>query len=451
MKTTQKMGLALLAIGFLGLIVPGLQAAEIKVKCDKGQSVQTVLDGLTGPATLVVTGTCTENIDIRKDDITIQGGTFVGPDPAQTTIYVEGARRVLVTGAMITGAGNGIGVFYGGALSLENSCVQGNAKIGVSVNENSSLVLTNCTIQGNQGTGVLVQRASSARIGRNMAGVLSPNQITLNGAAGVAVLQSAYALVDGNTITDNSRDGITIQGASATVVNNTIADNIKGISVTGSGSARIGLTNDNIAGPNTIEYNSSDGIHCANGAAVYIFSNTIRSNGVYTKRMGVLIDHATGELIGDNIIQGNGGHGVAVNQGALFQGVGDWNLTPGLDSITGNGRSGISGWNGSSLNIRHLTVTNNQEHGISLSLKSTLRIYDATVSENGLNGIVLYDGSSVARYSFDSPRDIITGNSDWGIICYSGSNLIGTTGGISGNDDGEVNCPPIIIPTPETE
>jgi hypothetical protein len=150
-------------------------------------------------------------------------------------------------------------------------------------------------------------------------------------------------------------------------------------------------------------------------------------------------------------MQGNGDHGVAVNQGSLFQGVGDWNLTPGPDSITGNGRSGISGWNGTSLNIRHLTVTNNYEHGISLSLKSTLRIYDATVSGNVLNGIVLYEGSSAARYSTNSPRDIITGNPGWGIICHGGSNLIGTTEGISDNDDGEVNCPPIIIPPPKTK
>ena len=144
------------------------------------------------------------------------------------------------------------------------------------------------------------------------------------------------------------------------------------------------------------------------------------------------------------VLQGNGGHGVSVNQGQLYQGVGDFfNLTPGPDQITGNGYSGISGWNGAHLDIQHLTVTNNIQHGIALSLQSTLRIYDATVSGNHLNGIVLWDGSSVARYSTDSPRDTITGNSGWGIICYPNSHLVGGTGasGVSGNLAGQVNCP----------
>ncbi len=81
MKIIGKMGLAILVISFLGLIVPGLEAATIRVNCNRGDSVQSALDNLTGPATIVVKGTCHENIEIKKDDVTIQGGTFVGPDP----------------------------------------------------------------------------------------------------------------------------------------------------------------------------------------------------------------------------------------------------------------------------------------------------------------------------------------------------------------------------------
>ena len=85
-----------------------------------------------------------------------------------------------------------------------------------------------------------------------------------------------------------------------------------------------------------------------------------------------------------------------------------------------------------------------------MSLQSTLRIYGATVSDNGKttpgvigHGIVLWDGSSVARYGTDSPRDSITGNSGWGIICNSNSHLAGAANnsGVSGNSSGQVNCP----------
>ena len=467
MKIIGKMGLALLVIAFLGLIVPGLEAATINVNCNTGESVQSALDNLTGPATIVVRGTCNENVVIKQDDVTLQGGTYIPFDSSQHTIRVLGARRVVMTGVTVTGGRNGIWVYQGGSLTLDgnsnisgatingvvasygssatvnSSTIQGNV-YGVTATDNSAIVLTNSTIKDNTGTGVLVVRSSSARIGLSIMGVSGPNKIKNNSGSGVSISRGAYAIVDGNKIADNSNHGVHIEGASATVTNNTIAHNqLKGIVVHNSGNARIGLTEGSEAGPNTIEKNNLEGIHSSEGGSAYIFKNTIQNNGISTHRPGVGIYRATAELIGDNTIQGNGGHGVAVNQGTLFQGKGDWNLTTGPDFITGNGYSGISGWNGASLDIRNLEVINNSQNGISLSLKSTLRIYDASVSGNQWNGIELYDGSSVARYIADSPRDSITGNLRWGIICHGGSSLVGGIGaeGVSGNTSGQVNCP----------
>jgi parallel beta-helix repeat protein len=476
MNTKGKRAIVILVIGFLVLLAPALVMAQslltIRVNCDRGQSVQSALNLLFVPATIVVTGTCHENIEIKKDDVTIKGGTFVGPDPNQNTIQVHAARRVLITGATVTGANHGVRAYQGASLTLENSLIEGNARYGVvsthgsSVNinvctirqntlfgvyvtDNSALNLTNSTITGNGGTGVIATRSSSARIGQGPTGVSGPNTITGNSGEGVSITRSAYAMIDGNTIKGNSGIGIHIEGASAIVTNNTIANNqLKGIVVHNSGNARIGITESNSPGPNTIENNVDEGIQIIHGASVYLLANTIKSNGLTNHRGGVRISRATGNIIGDNIIQGNGGHGVAVNQGTLFFGIGDWNITPapGPNIITQNGYSGIFGWNGASLDIRHSTVTDNAQNGIVLSLQSTLRIYDATVSGNTLTGIVLYDGSSVARYSGDIPRDSITGNLGGGIICNGGSNLIGNTSGVSGNSVVQVDCPPIFIP-----
>ena len=472
MKIREKIGIALLVVGFLGLIVPGLEAVEIKVKCDKGQSVQSALDALTGPATLTVTGACHENVVIKQDDLTLQGGTYNALNPARDTILVQGARRVTITSVTVTGGLAGVVAYQGGSVTLQNSLIRNNVEkgvvaaygsslsvdysiirdntgLGVFVNDNSALVLTNSSITGNYGTGVLVQRASSARIGRNIAGVAGPNKITNNGGSGVAVFMSAYALIDGNAITDNSGNGVFFEGASGTVTNNTILNNqAKGVEVNGSGHARIGTTEGNQPGPNTIESNRQQGILIANGAAAYMLNNQIKSNGLTTGRAGVGIYRASARLIGDNIIEANGGHGVDVTQGTLYQGKGDWSFTPGPDIIKQNGYSGISAWNAASLDIQNATVTNNAQNGIVLSLQSTLHIYGSTVSENDWDGIRLWDGSSVARYSTDSPRDNIAGNLGWGIVCYGGSNLVGGTGdsGVSGNLGGQVNCPPIIFP-----
>jgi len=421
MNTKGKMAIVIWIMAFLVLIAPEFAIAQgqVKVKCDKGQSVQAALDSLNGPATIVVTGTCNENLVIKMNDVTLQGGAYKAYDANQSTIRVLGAQRVLITGVNVTGG-----------------------RIGITATDNSAIALTNSTITKNT-TGVLVTRSSSARIGQDFDGVAGKikNMITENSSSGVSVSRGSYALIDNNTIDSNSGAGINLDAASATVTNNAIQGNKRqGIVVSNIGNARIGLTEATQPGPNTIANNNFEGIQITNGASASIFGNTIQNNGLSTHRPGVGIYEATGQLIGYNTIKGNGGHGVAVSLGTLFNGVGDWNLTTDPDLITENSYSGIQGWNNASLDVRHATVTNNTQNGIVLSLRSTLRVYDSTVSGNSWDGIRLYDGSSVARYSTDSPRDSITGNLGWGIVCYGGSNLIGVATGVTGNEAGEVSC-----------
>ena len=472
MKIIEKVGLLLLVIGFLGLIVSGLEAATIKVNCNKGESVQSALDALTGPATIDVKGTCHEYLDITEDDVTIQGGTYQAPtpsDPSKNIIWVRGARRVLITGVTVTGGWNGIAAYQGASLTLDgNSNISGAANNGVvssfgssvivnsstihenfqgaTATDNAAIVVTNSYIQNNTGTGVVVVRSSSARIGQNVVGVPMKSWITDNQGSGVYIGRSSNGIIDGNIIENNIGSGVSIEGASATVINNSIQYNgANGIDVYGAGHARIGITDVGGYGKNSIENNGRDGVKISDGSNAFVLANDIKNNGQGVNRNGIGIYRGTCGLIGDNTIQGNGGHGVSISEGTLFQGQGDWPFMPGPDLITGNSRSGILGWNGSSLDIRNVTITNNTENGIELSLQSNLRIYGSTVSGNHWDGIRLWDGSFVARYNFDDPRDSITGNLGWGIICH-GSNLVGGTANseVSGNLQGQINCPPII-------
>jgi hypothetical protein len=51
MKIREEIGILLSVIGFLALIITGVEAAQgstIKVNCNKGESVQSALDALTG-------------------------------------------------------------------------------------------------------------------------------------------------------------------------------------------------------------------------------------------------------------------------------------------------------------------------------------------------------------------------------------------------------------------
>jgi parallel beta-helix repeat protein len=468
MKIIKKMSLALLVIGCFAFIVPQIEALTIKVKCDKGQSVQSVLDSLTGPATIEVTGTCNENVDILKDDVTIQGGTFVGPDPDQSTIAINGARRVSITGATIRGVGNGVFVYQGGSVTIENCIIRDHARRGIHANfgalvtvnscqirnnfldgifitDASTLIIVNSTINSNKTTGISVMRGSTARIGQDSFGVAGPNTIEGNGSTGIRVYQSSQAMIEGNTILDNVGDGVVIESASARLTGNIIRSNLKGIEILTSGAAYIGINDDSSAGlGNIIEENRDVGIQIYNGSSAYMVNNSIKSNA----RAGVHIGLATGRLIAGNTIEGNGGDGVSVVQGALFQGKGGWNLPLVQDNIIRNNTySGISAWNKSSLDIQGAIVTNNLNHGIILMLQSSMRIYGSTVSSNGDNnsnfhGIAIFTGSAAELFAPAGTQPVsVTGNTGWGLYCSGDeSSYWGDTSGVTGNGSGEFSC-----------
>ena len=374
---------------FFFAFTPASEGASAKklnvfVNCDANYStVQSALNGLTGPATIIVSGTCTENLQITKDDVTITGATSATTiQPADLdlpTILVQGASRVALSNMIVEGDSAGVSEVIGSSVII-NNCTIRNASVGVNVMDSAALILANSTITGN-GTGVLVHNSGSARIGVNVAGQ---------------------------------------------------------------------------SGPNTITGNSKEGIRVANGGAAYIHSNTISGN-----QTGVAINHATARLLGGNTITGNGGtdpnnpgYGVAVRQGVLLQGAGDYPLqdAPSRDTISGNNFSGLFAWNGSSLDIQYATINGNLGNGIVLSLHSTMRILSptptptstptSTVGDNTHDGIYVELGSAVR---FGLPAASVTANNGFGLRCadteshYSANNVSGI---ITGNAEGNIQCTP---------
>jgi parallel beta-helix repeat protein len=452
LKIIKKMSLALLVIGCFAFIVPQVKALTIKVKCDKGQSVQSALDSLTGPATIEVTGTCFENVVIIKDDVTLQGGVFVGTDPFR----LFGARRVLISKVTVQGDKDGIVAEQGGSLTIKNSIIQHNEKNGIVANFGALVIVDECTIADNAGDGILasansflqltssritdnggagvnVYEGSSAGIGVNFQGESKPNIIQNNGVNGVKVFQASRALIANNTIQNNAGYGVFVFGSSTRITNNIIKSNLGGITINNGGSARIGMTNDGAADiGNSIESNQNEGIDISNGAVAQMMNNTIRENGLVTTKAGIAINRATGHLRGDNIIEGNGSHGVQLTQGVLFQG----GPTPGPDRIRYNHASGIFAWNASSLEILNAMVTNNSEDGIVLSLRSTLRIYGSTLSNNR-HGIAVYDGSAAAFYYPTGLAPALITSHSIGIDCNGNEDSI--TGDLSGVTENIIN------------
>jgi hypothetical protein len=97
----------------LGLSLDAGQAAAqpIVVVCPTGNLGTILLDSTfagPGPLTFAIQGTCTLNLIITRDDVTLTSNgatpfTFAAADPNQAVIQLDGAQRVVINNITVTG------------------------------------------------------------------------------------------------------------------------------------------------------------------------------------------------------------------------------------------------------------------------------------------------------------------------------------------------------------
>jgi parallel beta helix pectate lyase-like protein len=488
MNNSKTIGRILGALGLLAALAmtPSEALADVRaVNCGLGQKIGTALTLPAGtPLIIQITGTCNENVVIRRDDVTLQGnptGTVHGVDPTLDTIHMDGTKRTSVINLEVTGGRNGVFGENDATFTVQGSSVHDNVQSGivaragstvtvasgthadhnglaatadpyqglhgVVVSENASLIMTNSFAVGNGGNGVTVTRSSSARIGRTPAHVVGPNTITGNGSkggSGVLVFDGSYALVDSSDVSSNLGTGINADlGSSVTVINNTVLSNQGvGVSVSNASGARIGLDDRNLdprlattvctpACTNAIRLNTSDGVQVTNGSNANLRGNLIQQNG----GDGVNIGRATGRLLGDNLIATNALSGVVIS-GSLFQGQGNFNFPTTRDAVTGNGTAhdpnnswGILILNGGNARLEDIVVSTNFLDGIFVFANSGLDLRGSTVSGNGRDGVGVFNHSAT-----DLRGTTITGHPGNGISVTDGSSVrISGSSTIQGN------------------
>jgi parallel beta-helix repeat protein len=331
----------------------------ILVDCDNGETITDALQQLGDPLTIQVKGTCNENVEIVRNDVTLiahpSGGTVNGGLTADKHTINVRASRIVIDGLTLTGGRTGV---------------------------NGGAMIRNCTIQNTVWNGV-------------------------------SFYHGGNGTVDNCQIKNNPHHGIVIEGGSGTVINSTISSNAGlGIVINPGGSARIGITDRNQYAGNTISNNGSNGIHIAFSGSAFIGGNTISGNGAdpdaYWGRYGIGVFFASADLVGYNRITGNKGTGVFAKNSTVLIGDGGFGLpigAPGEDPnyanmITGNGTvspnwGGVYGYLGTSLDIRYATISGNTGDGVILRLRSTARMYDDTINNNTGNGILLDQGGGL--------------------------------------------------------
>jgi len=207
------------------------EAATIQVDCSSA-SLQAAIDKAKPGDTLVVSGTCKENLVIHEEvaRITLDGqgkATIDGPDAGKRTIEVRG-RGITIKGFTVTGGSSGINVTVGGQAVIDGNTVQGAAGSGILVTRTSHSWIVNNTVQNNGRHGIVIGGSSYAFVGLLSPSdkTASPNIVQNNGRNGIALAYSSAARIVGNTIRNNKRAGISVSRASqADISNNTIDGN----------------------------------------------------------------------------------------------------------------------------------------------------------------------------------------------------------------------------------
>jgi hypothetical protein len=143
----------------LGLFTSQASGVERFVDCDKGQSIQSAVEGgpsaSRDPYVIYINGTCNENVIIRTRNLIIDGdnsATIVG----FVNIFVRDVRLQYLT---ITGPGRGVFASTA-AVRLTSVNITQNAEEGLKVRRGGFVWLINSTISENGGPGVIVEGAS---------------------------------------------------------------------------------------------------------------------------------------------------------------------------------------------------------------------------------------------------------------------------------------------------
>jgi hypothetical protein len=93
------------------------------------------------PLTITIKGTCTENVLITRDDVTIttdgvNPASIVAADATLPTVELDGAHRIIIEGVAgagisISGGTNGVNAVRGSTLTLGDCVMSGNSANGV--------------------------------------------------------------------------------------------------------------------------------------------------------------------------------------------------------------------------------------------------------------------------------------------------------------------------------
>jgi parallel beta-helix repeat protein len=225
---------------WIGTSVGRAQTAVHTLTCGRQGPIADALKTLNPGDTLLLIGTCHENLVIGEEvhRITLdgQGRTTIAGDSTASTVTVTGTG-ITIKGFIITGGTQGIAVQDGGSATIDGNTIQGAVMNGITVFRNATAQIINNTVQNNLSNGINMQQNASARIGFTGPAnnrISAPNTIQNNGAQGIQVLSGSSAQIFSGTIQNNGGHGVVVDRNShahitASVITGNVGDGVRAL------------------------------------------------------------------------------------------------------------------------------------------------------------------------------------------------------------------------------
>lgn len=348
------------------LISPGSAAAAlVHVACPG--SIQAAINGLdlVGPHTVMVTGSCVENLNVsNRNNLTIVGwggpAAIASALPNAPVLAIAGSRNIPLQGLRLSG-GAGIIVNRGSTVEVRDVHVEHSAGSGISVNQESLLLL---------------------------GGGNAPQPVELRGNGGPGLVGDASTLVLRGfvTVENNNGTGIVLNGGRLQMIGN-VADNIVR---NNGGGMNLSGTSATFSGQNLIQNNGDVGIQVAGGAFATFGAAAAGSRVTIIEGHALMGLHvaaaASASLAGPHKIRQNGTAGLAPlvqMHGGINVGTTSRVQLDGGVEITDNLGPGITSRFNGALAINNAVVTNNSGPGVLVIRASVASVQGGTINGNG--------------------------------------------------------------------
>jgi hypothetical protein len=226
------------------------------VDCDRGETITRVLGFIDPGDSVIIKGTCNENLLFssptgRYNGVTLDGrgaATISGPDSTLNVVELTGVSRFTIRGLTITGGHDGLSINTGSDIAIDTVVVENTGRHGIHFQRGTTMAfVVNSTIQNNPQNGIVINENSYVRVGFTdgigaSEGDIGPCVIQGNGGYGIRIQRASSARIYTNTISNNVNNGINIESASyAEIATNVIGGNGKnGVAVSENSTLHLG-------------------------------------------------------------------------------------------------------------------------------------------------------------------------------------------------------------------